>query len=96
MPDHLRASPAFNRILEKGTMIERRIVGATAMMEVACLDRLYDSRESEKGDLRVLLHEAADRALEAWVAAFLVALEGFEQAHPDVHVKTIPTEPGRT
>lgn len=57
------------------------------MMEVACRDRLYDSRQSENGDLRALLHEAADRAMEVWVAAFVVALERSEAEHPDVLLK---------
>ena len=43
MPGNLRAAPAFDHILEKGTTIERRIVNATAMMEVACFDRLFRS-----------------------------------------------------
>jgi hypothetical protein len=41
----------------------------------------------------MVLHEAADRALEGWVAAFVVALERFEAEHPDVRLKAVP--PGR-
>ena len=91
MPGNLRAAPAFDHILEKGTTIERRIVNATAMMEVACFDRLYEAPQSENAELRMVLHEAADRALEGWVAAFVVALERFEAEHPDVKLKAAPT-----
>jgi hypothetical protein len=38
----------------------------------------------------MVLHEAADRALEGWVAAFVVALERFEAEHPDVRLKAMP------
>ena len=47
MPGNLRAAPAFDHILEKGTTIEKRIVNATAMMEVACFDRLVADRAPE-------------------------------------------------
>jgi len=93
MPGNLRAAPAFDHILEKGTTIEKRIVNATAMMEVTCFDRLYEAPLSENAYLRTVLHEAADRALEGWVAAFVVALERFEAEHPDVKLKAVP--PGR-
>jgi len=93
MPGNLRAAPAFDHILEKGTTIERRIVNATAMMEVACFDRLYEAPLSGSTELRTVLHEAADRALEGWIAAFLVALERFEAEHTDIKVKVPP--PGR-
>jgi hypothetical protein len=91
MPGNLRAASEFDHILEKGTTIERRIVNATAMMEVACFDRLYDAPESESAELRTVLHEAADRALEGWIAAFVVALERFEAEHPDLKLKVAPS-----
>ena len=90
MPGNLRAAPAFGSVLENGTTIERRIVNATASMEVACFDRLYEASESETSDLRTVLHKAADRALEGWIAAFVVALERFEAEHPDLALKAAP------
>ena len=92
MPGHLRAGPAFDDILEKGSAIERQIVDATAMMEIACRDRLYDLRKSEDSELQALLHAAADRAMEAWVGAFVVALERFETEHQDIQLKPAATQ----
>ena len=84
MASNLRAEAGFDRLLQKGTPAERGIVEATAILEVACRDRLYDLRPSEADDLHAVLHGAADQALKAWVGAFIVALERFEAQHPDV------------
>jgi hypothetical protein len=54
MPGNRRAAPAFDNIVEKGTTIERRVVNATAMMEVACFDRMYEAPESESAELRTI------------------------------------------
>ncbi len=87
MARNLRAGAAIDRLLEKGTPIERGIVETTALLEVACRDRLYDLRRSEADALRLALHGAASEALAAWVGAFVVALERFEAEHPDVPVR---------
>ncbi len=83
MASNLRAEAGFDRLLQKGTPAERGIVEATAILEVACRDRLYDLRPPEADALREVLHEAADQALKAWVGAFVVALERFEAEHPE-------------
>jgi hypothetical protein len=90
MQSHLRAGTALDRALASGTPVERGIVHATALLEVACVERLYHLRQAEEVELRSLLHAAADRALEAWVGAFVVALERFEAAHPDVPLREAP------
>ncbi|HYM84693.1 MAG TPA: hypothetical protein VEY67_11120 [Candidatus Dormibacteraeota bacterium] len=86
MSSNLRAGTALDRLLERGSPTERGIVEATAILEVACRERLYDLDEGEAKDLRVALHGAADLAMKAWVGAFVVALERFEAAHPGLHV----------
>jgi hypothetical protein len=90
MTSHLRAVAALDRVLEPGTPVERGIVHATALLEVAGIERLYHLRQAEDAELRGLLHAAADRAMEAWVGAFVVALERFEAAHPNLPLREAP------
>ena len=86
MPGSLRVDPAFNDLLDARGPIGERLLEATREMALAC-GALYALRAPEAAALHELLETAQDRALAAWTAAFVVALERFEAQHSGVHVR---------
>jgi hypothetical protein len=82
----LRVDPAFGVLLDARGPIGERLLEGTREMGLACAG-LYDLRPPEAAALHELLEAAQDRALAAWTAAFVQALERFEAQHSGVHVR---------